>query len=555
MRKILFILFCIAIALSVNAQGIYNDGAYIVSETGTSWVVSGGNFTLTSTNAVNPATMYNLKIESGASLTLPSTTCLTVNGALANVAGTAGLMIKSDASSTGSLKVLGSVSGRATVLQWMAPNAWHLISSPVATEPVIDFLNDNMDVAIDLATKNSPPYTFAMRDYNVAGTGWTSYFTGAKPNTHLFGTGKGYLVLTREPVVVSLEFKGDLNTLPVSNVAVKTGWNLVGNPFTSAISINSAAGTASGGTNFIGENTSTLTGSYAAIYVWDETATPKEYQVVNHTYNGSAAFYAQVGQGFFVKSAVDGNLNFGSSMQVHQGAAPFKGATTPTPQIKLIAGSTIGSMATVIKFIEGTTAGLDVGYDAGVFKSEPTFSVYTKLVADNGVEFQLQCLPPTGYDKMVIPIGIDSKSAGEIVFTVQTVQLEQNCKVILEDKLTNTFTDLSTNSYKAALAANTAGSGRFYLHTGDIVSGVEDQMLPGKVTAYAKGNKEIRIIGEVGDGAVATLVNGLGQVVLTKLLGAGKLNIIGPPNLSSGIYLLNINDKGTPQTIKIMIRK
>ncbi|MEI6143168.1 MAG: T9SS type A sorting domain-containing protein, partial [Mariniphaga sp.] len=59
----------------------------------------------------------------------------------------------------------------------------------------------------------------------------------------------------------------------------------------------------------------------------------------------------------------------------------------------------------------------------------------------------------------------------------------------------------------------------------------------------------------VGDGAVATLVNGLGQVVLIKKLGAGNLNIIGLPNLKSGLYLLNINDKGTPQTIKVMVRK
>jgi hypothetical protein len=51
------------------------------------------------------------------------------------------------------------------------------------------------------------------------------------------------------------------------------------------------------------------------------------------------------------------------------------------------------------------------------------------------------------------------------------------------------------------------------------------------------------------------LVNGLGKVLLTKKLGAGSLNIIGLPNLSSGLYLLNINDKGTTQTIKVMVRK
>jgi len=133
--------------------------------------------------------------------------------------------------------------------------------------------------------------------------------------------------------------------------------------------------------------------------------------------------------------------------------------------------------------------------------------------------------------------------------------LDPSCKVILEDKLTNTFTDLSKDSYKATVAANTAGTGRFYLHTGDIVSGLEDQVQPEKITAYAKGNKEIRVIGEVGNGAVATLYNGLGKVVHTKKLGAGSLNIIGLPYLNSGLYLLNIDDKGTTQTIKVMVRK
>jgi hypothetical protein len=254
-----------------------------------------------------------------------------------------------------------------------------------------------------------------------------------------------------------------------------------------------------------------------------------------------------------VKAA--GTVSFTTAMQSHQIAAPFKGSAAPYPEIKLIATANSKTVSTDIKFIEGTQKGLDPGYDAGLFTTDKSFSIYTKLVEDNGVEFQLQCLPPTGYDKVVIPVGIDSKAGGEIVFSVETVQLEAGCKAILEDKLTNTLTDLSIGNYKAVVAANTGGTGRFYLHTGDIVSGLEDQVLEGKLTVYAKGNKEIRVVGEVGDGAVATLFNGLALVVLTKKLNAGNLNIIGLPNLTSGVYLLNINDKGTPQIIKIMIRK
>jgi hypothetical protein len=106
------------------------------------------------------------------------------------------------------------------------------------------------------------------------------------------------------------------------------------------------------------------------------------------------------------------------------------------------------------------------------------------------------------------------------------------------------------------VAANTSVIDRVFLHTSDIIRGLEDQELSaGKLSAFAVGNVELRVIGEVGNDAVATLYNGLGKVVLTKKLGAGSLNIIGLPNLSSGLYLLNINDKGTTQTIKVMLRK
>ena len=106
------------------------------------------------------------------------------------------------------------------------------------------------------------------------------------------------------------------------------------------------------------------------------------------------------------------------------------------------------------------------------------------------------------------------------------------------------------------MAANTSVSDRFFLHTSDIVSGLEDQKLSSdKLSAYSVGNVEIRVIGEVSDNAVATLYNGLGMVVLTKKLSSGNLNIIGLPNLSSGVYLLNINNKDTTQTIKIRLRK
>jgi len=59
----------------------------------------------------------------------------------------------------------------------------------------------------------------------------------------------------------------------------------------------------------------------------------------------------------------------------------------------------------------------------------------------------------------------------------------------------------------------------------------------------------------VGDNAEATLYDASGRVILFKTLGVGILNIIDLPSIKSGLYLLNVNDNGMTQTIKVLIRK
>ena len=485
-----------------------------------------------------PQTSSSLSVASNGKLTINANSQVEVTGSVQN-SGT--ILIKSDAGGTGSLITsdLASGAGQALVERYMAQNEWHIISSPTGTQTIQDFLADNIDIPIVSGTAT---IQYGMMDFDPASGLWNSYFTDATTGT--LGVGRGYMVRIQDPVQ-TLRFQGTINT--TADASVSKGWNCIGNPFTSAIKINSNAGE----NNFMTINATLFETNYAGLYFWDQQS--GLYVVVNNT---SASYKAAIGQGFFmkVKQGIS-SVTFSPAMQVHQVDAPFKASNVVNPSIKLKVQSGSRSFTTDILFIDGTTKGLDFGYDAGLLAIDKSFALYTRLAEDNGTDFQLQCLPTNGYDKMVIPLGLDSKAGGEIVFSVETVQLEAGCKAILEDKLTNTFTDLSTGSYKATVAANTAGTGRFFLHTADIISGVEDQVLSEKLTAYAVRNVEIRVIGEVGESAVATLYNGLGKVLLTKKLGGGSLNIIGLPNLSSGIYLLNINDKGTAQTIKMMIRK
>ena len=95
MKRIIFILAIVGMALSSQGKIIHNNnGANIVSSgTGSYRVVSCGDFTLKSENAANSTFLDNFKIDEGASVQSTSATCLTVTGILTNGAGIAGLKI------------------------------------------------------------------------------------------------------------------------------------------------------------------------------------------------------------------------------------------------------------------------------------------------------------------------------------------------------------------------------------------------------------------------------------------------------------------------------
>ena len=489
------------------------------------------------------AASNNLTIQSGGVLNIGTAGTLTIYNNLTNNADVTGLVLQSAEGGTGSLKIMGSVSGSANVKRYMSYSHWHIISPP-ATESLSTFLTRNLDIPF-LSTSTSK---LGMTDYGTVN--WNDYFTTSTIGD--LAVGKGYLVRTATDASFSatiLNFLGPLKS-GTTTVSTTTGWNCIGNPFTTAIGVNGGVGETS---NFMGLNLSKFDPNNACIYVWDETYSITQYKVINYA---DTKLYASVGQGFFIKAANESTVSFNPDMQVHQGSIALKAVSTDIPEIRLTVANKNHVVSTSIKFVEGTTQGLDIGYDAGLFKSNDTLSIFTKLVEDNGVQFQLQCLPTNQYNSLVIPVGIESKYGGEIVFTVQTVQLDPNCKVILEDRLTSIFTDLSKESYKAEIAANSSVSDRFFLHTADIVSGLEDQEIySGKLTAFSVGNVEIRVIGEVGKDALATLYDTSGRIVLFKTLGGGSLNIIGLPSLKSGLYLLKIKDAGKAQTIKVMVRK
>jgi hypothetical protein len=286
------------------------------------------------------------------------------------------------------------------------------------------------------------------------------------------------------------------------------------------------------------------------VYIWNQGT--GKYDVINY---GTSAEDAAVGQAFFVRSAIEGaEVNFTPAMQLHVNSASLKSVNS-YPEIKLDAVIDGKNASTSIKFISGATKGLDPGYDAGIFSPDSPGSIFTRLIEDNGANFMLQCLPSNDFSDLIIPIGIDSKTGGKITFSATTINLSPNRMVILEDKQSKKFTNLQNETYTTTIEATTNEISRFRLHTYDTTTGLEGENLENKLNAYAIGNTQIRLKGNVGSESEATLYDIQGKAILVKNLKKGNLNILSTPGLKTGIYLLLVEDNGQLHRLKIPVKE
>jgi len=354
----------------------------------------------------------------------------------------------------------------------------------------------------------------------------------------------------------TVTFSGSLTsgntTVPLSDAG--DGWNCVGNPYPSAINMNTTASVAN---NFLKTNAidaSNIDPNYCA-YVWDDGS--KTYQVLNNVPGNprdpGVSVFAP-GQGFFVKANGAGTIQFTTAMQVHNTSAVLKSTDVPWKSVALKATSTSTSSSVQVYFHEGMTKGLDPTYDAGLLRGTNGLSVYTRLVDDNGVDFAIQCLPELGADQMVIPVGLESKTGGEVRFSATTTSLPAGCSVYLEDRVAQTVTDLSDGKEMVAtVSANTAGTGRFYMHMSKLTTGNALTPESGfKLKAYVSG-ENIEIYGNVSDKAKASLFDSKGSQLGLYKLEEGNHNTIPATGLSSGVYILNVIDGKDAFTSKLMI--
>jgi hypothetical protein len=492
------------------------------------------------------AQVGNITIDASEVLTINAANSLTINGTL-TVNG------ELNTNSEGSLIVKGTSTGNISYSRTLTTN-WHLLSSPVGSQDINTFTVT--DVATNAIATSGTNYGVAPYDNN--GSAWVYYTTGTIGAAGNFVAGKGYSALRTSAGDVT--FTGTMPTSDVS-IAITDGtaneWNLIGNPYPSYIPANSGADATN---NFITINTADLNASYQAVYFWNGTS----YVAVNHA---SGSRFIAPGQGFFVNSIASGStVDFTEAMQSHQTTDVFSktksGSSWPEINVLMTDGAT--NKSTDIKYITGTTTGLDPGYDAGMFTgTSNAFSVYTHLVTDSeGIDFSLQALPDDDYENISVPIGFTSVSGKEITFSVNHSNLPTGLMVFLEDKVENKITrlDEENTNYKISLSSENKGVGRFYLRTSttDLSKTLStDNFDLNNVKIYFSSKENLRISGLNSNTSNPniTIYNILGKTVFNKSFNSKPiLDVTIPNTLNQGIYIVKIATSEGHITKKLFLK-
>ncbi|WP_299159012.1 choice-of-anchor Q domain-containing protein [uncultured Tenacibaculum sp.] len=484
------------------------------------------------------ASVKNLEIQPGGSLKVFRSNAITIEGDLVQN-GT--FEILSFPTTSGSLIVKGSQSGSQKISYYRGLSAnWHLVSSPVVGQSIaISGLGS-------IAT-SGVKHAIAYYNNNLASSRYTYYTTASGSNNintaGNFIKGKGYSVRRLFPAPIILS--GTLNTSDVSIVvtdASATGnkWNLIGNPFTASIQGNVNAEVTN---NFLTVNASQLDPARVAMYVWN--ASTGSYDIINQA---SVAKHIAPGQGFFVEAKNGGGtVQFTEAMQSHQTGNIFsKGSAYKKPSIKITVSEGKNTKSTEIKYLDNTSIGLDLGYDAGVFSGENSeFGVYTHLVdGSKDVDFALQCLPKSNYEEMVIPLGIKTKGEGKVVLSAKALNLPNNVNVYLEDRDNNTFVKLNgiATTYKLPMISSKDEVGRFYIHTTaksklELTNiAIESE----NINMYMMTGNTLKITGVTKGETKILVFDILGKEVFNTTFKAKGTNNIELSSLKTGVYIVRL---------------
>lgn len=529
-----------------NIQGTGVVCAETTSWNGTAWsngiptltkeAILNGNYT---TSGTTPSFVCcSLVVNVGATLTIASNDYIEINN---NVTNNGAITIQDDGSLI-QLNDTGTYSGTGT-------NAITRVASNLKQFDYV-YWSSPMTTAPFTSIANSRYYEWDTDIVNPAGYGEGNWVGTADANM-VPGKGYAFRVPNGNPTQ-TVTFSGSLFNNGIVNKTIIKGtittpfagtnttitefddnWNLVGNPYPSAIDTQT----------FAIDNNAVL--EDGTVYLWRHLNTPTAttspyYQTFTYNYtttdyvkhNGTASIPAAAfdgkiasGQAFFVKmkeslGSNSANLEFknGQRSSAHNNSQFFRTENAGQLEKSRIWLDLINpdrSVKTqVIAYVEGATNGNDFYFDSKAsYKTGFGFhSVNNNVIFD----IQARALPFDTND--LVPLGVQLPTAGTYTIAIgQTdgVFANRSNKIYLEDRSNNTIHDLTMAPYQFTATQGVIND-RFVLrYTDNRLNNDDFESLNNSVKVYGRNNA-IAISSGIENIASYEVCNVLGQSVASK---------------------------------------
>jgi len=520
-----------------NNLNITNDNDFDIN-TGDYVTVQGSttidaNLTNDGTMSLKSSNIINGSLTNNGTLSVYGNT--TNNGTLNN---TNSFTFVSDASGTASFLNSGTVNGTFDVQKYLTDGRWWYVGPPVngvqsssfgplSTTPLSGTRLFNWNEIAGSYTNLTlgTEYLDALHGYAYKN------FDGAGPNTADFSGN-----LHDGPI-------GDLDNVTRTITGIYDGYNLVSNPYPSAIDLGNSTTPTPGlvMTNLEPTIWYRTNGNFAT-YNWTSgTGQNTGQQIIP----AMQAFWVRVASG-----NTTGTYNIDNQSRLHSSQAFYKKADDQNIFRIEVSNNSLTDEA-VVTFNQDAQPGYENFDSEKMLTTDDNVPQIFTLTSDN-MQVAINGEPELGIgEEKIIPLGFITNIAGTFTLNASNLTTFQpGVDVYLEDALSGTIIDLrQTNSYTFS-SAIVNNADRFRLHFGSITTNIVSENI---ATAVAYSFDNTIYVNTPSDNCSIELYDMLGNLIINKLSVKG-LNIL-QTGVSKGVYIVKIINGSKVSTEKIMIQK
>jgi len=451
----------------------------------------------------------NLILEAAAELTVNSGKNLIIYG---------NFSIESDATGTGSFIDNGTITykGTSTVKRFLSRASWHYFSPPL-----VNTLSD------DVAGVGNNFWT-----YNESYSDWDFIDSGTELSVM-----KGYNVYVYTPIDKTSIFTGTLNTgaCSINTTADGDGWNMIGNPYPSAIDWDAASGW-------------TKTNVNDAIYFMKSDGNFANYILGMGTNGGSQ--YIPAMQGVFVYATGSGSVGVTNEVRVHNSQAFWKSNKSNDPVLRLTANGNNHSDEMVLRFSDMATDQFDGSLDAYKrFTGNELIPQIYSLTNSNDT-MSINSLPELN-GSIIIPVGFVSGVPGTYTINFDGISsLNQDATIFFEDQKDNIMVNMRDMSEYTFSYSTSDNNNRFLIHLSD--QPVKINNTPDDYFDVYSFNKSVYIQNNNLNKYSVEIYDLLGNMIQKRDCDVSFLRI--DLNISSGYYIIKTSSNTEVFNKKIFIK-